>query len=106
MTEETPEEKQKRESIASLKKDAKNTSDFANRLAGITPSATSGMSVEDFKNKWISGFESGWIDTTQKPDDLPYELSDKSLRPKVIILAEGKELPKSSVSSGSANSST
>lgn len=96
--EETPEQKAAREKqsadktsrINQMKGEASRTSDLADKLARGIP-GQGGMSVSDFKNKWVPSFETGHVSSTPDPgdDQLPYG-DDFSRRPKVRILSEGQ----------------
>ena len=94
MAETTPEQDKqaldKSKRINQMKNEADKTSQLADLLARKIP-GQGGMSVDDFKNKWIPNFEKGWVNFTpdQSDDDNPYE-GEYSKRPKIRILNEGK----------------
>ncbi len=71
-----------------LKKDADDTHAFGRKLASKIPQQ-GGMTVSDFE-KWVPGFESGYVGKTPDPSDTPYDLG-LSKRPKVRILDRGEK---------------
>lgn len=86
----TPQDTAKAKAKASLKKDAEDTHEFAQTLARKIPSQSGGMSVDDFKNKFVPGFESGYTNLTADTTDTPYGMPTSN-RPKIKILSEGKQ---------------
>lgn len=70
---------------AALKNDALETTALPG-IIGTPPSG--GMSVSDFKNKWIPQFEEGFVDKTPDATDTPYGRPYAD-RPRITILAEG-----------------
>jgi hypothetical protein len=85
---ETPQDKERAKAKAALKKDADDTHAFAQDLARKIPSQSGGMSIADFKNKFIPGFESGYVGLTPETTDTPYGMPATN-RPKIKILSEG-----------------
>lgn len=70
-----------------LKKEGENIYQLSQQLAKQIP-GQSGMTVDDFKNKWIPGFEQGYVQYTPDTKDTPYDLPYGN-RPKVKIIQEG-----------------
>lgn len=83
-----PQDVEKAKAKASLKKDADDTHVFAQSLARKIPSQSGGMSVDDFKNKFVPNFETGYTGLTPDTTDTPYNMPTTN-RPKIKILSEG-----------------
>lgn len=85
-----PQDLEKAKVKASLKKDADDTHAFAQNLARKIPSQSGGMSVDDFKNKFVPNFEAGYTALTPENTDTPYGMPTTN-RPKIKILSEGTQ---------------
>jgi hypothetical protein len=88
---ETPEQKRHKENKASLKREGQRTLDYARAIGAHAPIG-GGMSIADFKSKYIPGFQTGWTELT-KEQDTAYNFGEKR-GPKIKILSEGGELPR------------
>jgi hypothetical protein len=69
-----------------LKRDANDTENLAKLLAKKVPPA-GGVTLDEFE-KWVPGFESGFVTLTPESGDTPYD-EPYEARPKVKILDKG-----------------
>jgi hypothetical protein len=67
-----------------LKRQGTQIEDYSKFLGTKIP-GSSGMTVKDFENKWIPGFETGYVGKTPDANDIPYG-DPYSKRPKVRII--------------------
>jgi hypothetical protein len=71
-----------------LKNEGESIHNFSKTMAAQIPKSQGGMTANDFENKFVPGFESGYINQTPDTTDTPYD-EPYSQRPKVRILSKG-----------------